>query len=167
MKHALRHTSMIVLTLLVTACGVLTNVAPAAKPFWPTSTKSPAPVWNDPVYLEKMQALISALALRYDGNPDIAFIDARNCGNWGEWHSLGCDELSDADKAALIDQWKSFKKTTIIVPTNGDTEPSFQAQYGTDSYGFGIRRDSSELDLNAASYAFDKAPAVSEWGGWV
>ena len=32
-----------------------------------------------------MQDLITALAKRYDGNPHIASIDARSCGNFGEW----------------------------------------------------------------------------------
>ena len=123
-----------------------------------------APVWNDPVYLEKMQALIDALVERYDGDPNIAFIDARNCGDFGEWHSLGCSELSDADKAILVDQWKGFSKTTIVVPTNSDSA-EYPAQYAVDTYGFGIRRDSSETDQNAAGYAYDKSPAVSEWSG--
>jgi hypothetical protein len=121
-----------------------------------------SPVWNDPIYLNKMQNFISALALHFDGNPNIAFIDARNCGNFGEWHSLGCSELSDKNKDLLIDQWKVFKKTTIIVPTNFNSA-EFQARYGTDTYGFGIRRDSSEIDQNAAGYAFGKSPAISEW----
>ena len=121
-----------------------------------------APVWNDPVYLSKMQGLINALAHRFDGNPYIAYIDARNCGNWGEWHGMGCRELSDKNKAALIDQWKVFKNTTIIVPTNGD-KAEFQARYGADKYGFGIRYDSSNLHRSSAIYALDKNLAVSEW----
>lgn len=120
-------------------------------------------VWNDPVYLEKMQNLINALAERYDGSSDIAYIDARNCGMWGEWHDFGCSELSDKDKTVLIDQWSVFKKTSIIVPTNFDFS-EIQAKYGADQYHFGIRSDSSEFRRNAAAYAYDKGPAVSEWG---
>ena len=123
-----------------------------------------SPVWNDPIYLQKMQDLINALAARYDGDPNIAYIDARNCGNWGEWHSFGCSELSNNDRATLIDQWSIFKKTQIIVNTNFDLT-EYQARYGTDTYGFGIRTDSSEFRGNAVTYAYDKAPAVSEWGG--
>ncbi len=123
-----------------------------------------SPVWNDPVYLEKMQNLIQALAERYDGDPNIAYIDARNCGNWGEWHSLGCSELPDQDRAVLIDQWSVFTQTPIIVNTNGNSA-EYQARYGTDTYGFGIRSDCTDLQTQAAAYAYDKAPTVSEWCG--
>jgi hypothetical protein len=123
-----------------------------------------SPVWNDPVYLEKMQNLILALAERYDGDPNIAYIDARSCGNWGEWHSLGCSELSDQDRAILIDQWSVFTQTTIMVNTNNDGT-AYQARYGTDTYGFGIRCDCTDLQRQAVAYAYDKAPTVSEWCG--
>lgn len=123
-----------------------------------------SPVWNDPVYLEKMQNLIRALAERYDGDPNIAYIDARSCGNWGEWHSLGCSELSDQDRAVLIDQWSVFTQTPIIVNTNSNSA-EYQARYGTDTYGFGIRSDCTDLQTQAVAYAYDKAPTVSEWCG--
>ena len=58
---------------------------------------------------------------------------------------IGGADVSNEDKAALIDMWSVFKHTPIIVPNNNDsaTAPEFQAKYGTDTYGFGIRRDSS------------------------
>jgi hypothetical protein len=127
------------------------------------------PVWNDPVYEAKMRAFIDALAARYDNGPDIAYIDAGNYGNWGEWHAedIGGIDLSDADRATLIDMWSVFKHTPIIVPNNNDsaTSPEYQAKYGTDRYGFGIRDDSSQDRPSGSAYAYDKAPAVSEWAG--
>ena len=44
------------------------------------------PVWDDPVYVAACKKFAEALAQRYDGNPNIAFIDIRNYGNWGEMH---------------------------------------------------------------------------------
>ena len=41
------------------------------------------PVWDNPIFLRKVQDFVTALAQRYDGNPDIAFIDIRSYGNWG------------------------------------------------------------------------------------
>jgi hypothetical protein len=42
--------------------------------------------WDDPVFLAKLKAFVKALSRRYDGNPDIAFLDIRSYGNWGEGH---------------------------------------------------------------------------------
>ena len=43
--------------------------------------------WDDPVFLQKMKAFVQALGKHYDGNPDIAFLDIRSYGNWGEGHT--------------------------------------------------------------------------------
>jgi hypothetical protein len=40
--------------------------------------------WEDPVFLAKMKRFIAAFGARYNGNPNIAFIDIGNYGNWGE-----------------------------------------------------------------------------------
>lgn len=44
------------------------------------------PVWTDEIFLKKLNAFIKALGTRYNGNPDIAYIDIRSYGNWGEQH---------------------------------------------------------------------------------
>jgi len=51
-----------------------------------TERKYFIPVWDDPVYVEECKKFAEALAKRYDGNPNIAFIEIRNYGNWGEMH---------------------------------------------------------------------------------
>lgn len=57
------------------------------------ATNQIVPQFDDPVFLAKYAAFLKALAARYDGNPNIAFIDIRSCGNWGggqlaPWTSL-------------------------------------------------------------------------------
>lgn len=42
--------------------------------------------WDDPVYMEKLDALLSAMARRYDGKPCLAWYEIRSYGNWGEGH---------------------------------------------------------------------------------
>ena len=44
------------------------------------------PVWTDEIFIEKMQNFVAALGERYNGNENIAWIDIRNYGNWGEQH---------------------------------------------------------------------------------
>lgn len=46
------------------------------------------PDFDDPVFLEKLDALLAALAARYDGNPDVAFVDVGSFGGWGEGHTF-------------------------------------------------------------------------------
>jgi hypothetical protein len=46
------------------------------------------PDFDDPVFLEKLDVLLAALAARYDGNRDVAFIDVGSFGGWGEGHTF-------------------------------------------------------------------------------
>ena len=52
----------------------------------PTGQQIIPKTWDDPVFLQKLKAFVQALGKRYDGNPDIAFLDIRSYGNWGEGH---------------------------------------------------------------------------------
>ncbi|MDZ4801011.1 MAG: DUF4832 domain-containing protein, partial [Bryobacteraceae bacterium] len=49
------------------------------------------PIWepdyNDPVFLDKLGHFLAAAAARYDGNPEVAFIDIGSFGVWGEGHT--------------------------------------------------------------------------------
>ncbi len=45
------------------------------------------PVFDDPIYLEKLDKFLAAAGKRYNGNPNVAFIDVGTYGMWGEGHS--------------------------------------------------------------------------------
>lgn len=45
------------------------------------------PDFEDPIFLEKLDHFLSAMAARYDGNPNVAFIDIGSFGLWGECHT--------------------------------------------------------------------------------
>ncbi len=45
-----------------------------------------APVFDDPVFLDKFANFLRVFASRYDGDPRIAVLDIRSYGNWGEAH---------------------------------------------------------------------------------
>jgi len=55
-------------------------------PFW-------EPDYDDPVFLEKYERFLRAVAARYDGNPDVAFIDVGSFGVWGEGHTFSSTRL--------------------------------------------------------------------------
>ena len=50
----------------------------------PTRTHIIPSNWEDPVYLAKMKDFLAAFGARYNGNPNIAYLDMGNYGNWGE-----------------------------------------------------------------------------------
>lgn len=133
-----------------------------------------APVWNDPIFKSKLQDLINEMKARFDGHPDISFVDNRNCGKWGEWHSYGCDGSMDTlDKTALIDMFAGWE-TPVIIPTLFGDETHFMK--GIDDHAHGCRRNSSNYQPEGCAYAYDKSIAISEWeapytvlktcGGW-
>lgn len=46
------------------------------------------PEYDDPVFLEKTENFLRAMAERYDRNPHVAFIDVGHFGMWGEGHTV-------------------------------------------------------------------------------
>lgn len=51
------------------------------------------PEWDDPVLLAKYEAFLRAFARRWDGNPDVAFVDIGSFGAFGEGHSKVLEEI--------------------------------------------------------------------------
>ncbi len=47
------------------------------------------PYWNDERFLARVQALLTALGQRFNGDPRISYIDIGIYGHWGEWHMSG------------------------------------------------------------------------------
>ena len=102
------------------------------------------PVWDDPVYVEECAKFAAAMAEQFDGNPDVAFIDIRNYGNWGEMHNYPFQKyaaaLDDEGIKPLIQPYiDSFKKTRLVLCW---PEPPFKntSQWAVDN-NIGLRRD--------------------------
>ncbi len=80
-------------------------------PFW-------EPDYDDPIFLEKLDNLLAALAEHYDGNPEVAFIDVGSLGVWGEGHMDASSRqvYSAATRKKHIDlHRKNFKHTLLAV----------------------------------------------------
>jgi hypothetical protein len=127
------------------------------------------PVWNDPIYLQKVRDFLAALAQRYDGNPHIAYIDIRSYGNWGEQHVYGISPsvaLSAADVQTHIQMYRNaFQHTQLIVPWG---MPDYNSVYNwAVNNGVGMRRDGMMVDSTGSELtpANGKAPAVFEFYG--
>jgi hypothetical protein len=88
------------------------------------------PEYLDPVFLDKLDRLLAAMARRYDGNPNVAFIDVGSFGMWGEGHTFFSSRLNDAQALAIVKRHidlhvKHFKKTLLCISDDvaGATKP--------------------------------------------
>lgn len=80
--------------------------------------KSWDPDFGDPVFMEKLDHFLSAMAARYDGNPNVAFIDIGSYGLWGEGHTLMSSQVPETKARAIIKEHidlytEHFKRTLL------------------------------------------------------
>jgi hypothetical protein len=140
--------------------------------------------WDDPVFLRKMKAFVEALGRRYDGNPDIAFLDIRSYGNWGEGHTGMLDApgiiLTPPDNlknSYFLPYVKAFPHTQLIIPWGSDYYSSVYDW--AVAQGAGMRRDGIlskwSKDGSECLRAHGRHPSVFEYcdgyaemkqGGW-
>jgi len=76
------------------------------------------PVWDDPVFLEKLERFLAAFAARYDGQPWLRYVDIGSIGDWGEGHSWAGSrkDPSFAVRKLHIDlHLRYFKRTQLII----------------------------------------------------
>lgn len=82
------------------------------------------PLWDpeylDPVFLDKLDHFLAALARRYDGNPNVAFIDIGSFGMWGEGHTGFSSRLNEEQTLAVVKRHidlhkKHFLKTLLCI----------------------------------------------------
>ena len=109
------------------------------------------PVFDDPVFLEKLDRFLAAAGERYNGRPEVAFIDIGTFGLWGEGHTLMSSKLSDAENARMarihIDLHKQYFPDTqlfVIDDVIGHDVPGddFSLMNEAVSEGIGLRDDS-------------------------
>ncbi|HNX33861.1 MAG TPA: DUF4832 domain-containing protein [Kiritimatiellia bacterium] len=94
--------------------------------------KGPAPdgrYWDpdclDPVFLDKLDRFLAAFAARYDGNPDVAFVDIGSFGLYGEGHTLFSSKMPHDREIECLKRHidlhvKHFKKTLLSLSDDTD-----------------------------------------------
>lgn len=106
-------------------------------PFW-------EPDYDGPIFLEKLEHFLAAAAARYDGNPEVAFIDVGSFGVWGEGHTFHSTKRQYPASTIIkhVDlHCKHFKRT--LLAANDDF--SFQGNETIDyacAKGLTLRDDS-------------------------
>lgn len=79
------------------------------------------PDYDDPIFLEKVENFVRAMAARYDGNPNVAFVDVGHLGMWGEGHTVATTPLHgvswgiETQKKHIDIYCRHFKKTLLCV----------------------------------------------------
>ncbi|HOK10464.1 MAG TPA: beta-galactosidase [Candidatus Hydrogenedens sp.] len=131
------------------------------------------PDYSDPIFLEKLDHFLQELAKRYDGNPEVAFIDIGSLGVWGEghtWHSSQQKISVETVKKHIDLHVKHFKNTLIALNddsiTNGQkiTELSPEQKeiiaYAKEK-GLTLRDDS--ILVQGGEYAYMSAGIAQEF----
>lgn len=76
------------------------------------------PDFEDPLFLEKLEKFLKAMSARYDGNPDIAFVDIGSYGLWGEGHTHMSSQVSKEREYPImckhIDLHLKYFKNTLL-----------------------------------------------------
>ncbi|MCL4181326.1 MAG: DUF4832 domain-containing protein [Verrucomicrobia bacterium] len=131
------------------------------------------PDYADPIYLEKHGAFLKALGDRYDGHPDVEFLDIGSYGVWGEWHTKKPAPLSVRQR--IVDLYlQAFQKTPLVFMSDDAEVLAYALARGT-----GFRRDGvgspwhEENWIGSRKYAgvpgmadtWQRAPIVFEWFG--
>jgi len=76
------------------------------------------PVFDDPVFLERLENFLRAFASRYDGKPWVRYIDVGSIGDWGEGHLHSGSRKPygyEARRKHIDLHLKYFLKTPIVV----------------------------------------------------
>ena len=74
------------------------------------------PDYGDPVFLAKHKRFLEAAARRYDGNPNVAFVDVGSFGVWGEGHTWSSTRLTYPAEVIKrhLDLYASIFKHTLL-----------------------------------------------------
>ena len=110
-----------------------------------------APIYDDPVFLEKLDRFLAEAGKRYNGNPDIEFIDVGTFGMWGEGHTgfdqqLSQEKTDQMSKIHLDLHKKHFPDTLLCISDDVSGPDNRQSPWpGMDyalSQGVSLRDDS-------------------------
>jgi hypothetical protein len=131
------------------------------------------PDYADPIYLEKHGAFLKALGERYDGRPNVEFLDIGSYGVWGEWHTQHPTPVSV--RKQIVDLYlRAFRKTPLVFMSDDAEVLNYALTHGT-----GFRRDGvgspwhEQNWIGSKKYAgvagmaetWKHAPVVFEWFG--
>lgn len=131
------------------------------------------PDYSDPIYLTRHGAFIEALGKRYDGSPDVEFLDIGSYGIWGEWHTP--HPASAEVRKQIVNLYvRAFRRTPLVFMSDDAEILKYALTQGT-----GFRRDGvgspwheqnwigskKYADVPGMADVWRKSPVVFEWFG--
>ncbi len=76
------------------------------------------PVFDDPIFLAKLDKFLAAFAARYDRQPWLRYVDIGSIGDWGEGHTWAGSQIActAATRKTHVDLYlKHFKHAQLII----------------------------------------------------
>ncbi len=76
------------------------------------------PVFDDPIFLEKLENFLRAFGNRYDGKPWVRYVDIGSIGDWGEGHLHSGSRLEYGykERKLHVDLYRKYvPKTQLII----------------------------------------------------
>jgi len=76
------------------------------------------PVFDDPIFMKKLENFLKAFAARYDGKPWLRYIDIGSIGDWGEGHTSSGSRIKygfDQQRPHVDLHCKHFRKTQLVI----------------------------------------------------
>lgn len=143
------------------ACGDTNKIVVAAN-------------WNDPVYLARLHDFITAFAARYDGNTNLAYLDMRDYGLWGEGNGNFGTGTTNVLPGQLLTNYylpyvQAFTNSQLLEDAWYGSVGGALASLGTGSREDGICNGGTEgiNDWNGSMvlFAYPYHPAVMEYWG--
>jgi hypothetical protein len=123
--------------------------------------KSWTPVWDDPVFLNKLDNFHKAFAERYDNLPFVRYTDVGSIGDWGEGHTSFSTKIPPtvAEVKAHMDLHHRHYKNMLVVVTDDllyygkSKEDANELLNYALSLGFSLRDDSPLVEWYVDTYA--------------
>lgn len=149
-----------------------------------TNGKQYIPDWKDETFIKYVNEFTKALGEKYNADPNIAFIDIRSYGNYGEQHLYGLDVLDQSGKKMdeheyirenrvepefLKEQYikpyiEAFPDTLLIIPWGEDCFNNVYEELIDE--GVSLRRDgiiTYTNGLETCAKTYGKLPMVFEY----
>lgn len=103
----------------------------------PAGPESPwEPVFDDPIFLEKLDRFLAVFAARYDGQPWLRYVDIGSLGDWGEGHTWAGSRIEygyEARKVHVDLYRKHFRRSLVVT---------------SDDFVYGVSKPADRLRLH-------------------
>ncbi len=85
----------------------------------PTGPEGPwEPYYGDPIFLAKLDRFLAAFAARFDGRPEVRYVDIGSIGDWGEGHTWAGSRTEPGlvvRKQHVDLHLRHFKRTPLVI----------------------------------------------------